>query len=52
MVLDNIEGSLSMEIELDEDMVQTDELPTNDFNNIIGFIEDIVIGDSFQVKTY
>lgn len=52
MVLDNIENSLSMEIELDEDMVQTDGSPTNDFNNIIGFIEDIVISDSFQVKTY
>ncbi|XP_055300807.1 ADP-ribosylation factor-like protein 2-binding protein [Sitodiplosis mosellana] len=39
-----------MEIELDEDMVQVDgcESPTNDFNSIIGHIEDIVISDKFQ----
>lgn len=25
-------------------------IPSNDFNTIIGYIEDIVIGDSFQVR--
>ena len=49
---DCIEGSLNMEIEVDEDMVQRDgcESPTNDFNTVIGHIEDIVISDNFQVK--
>lgn len=45
---------LTMEIELDEDMVQTDgcEPTTNDFNSMIGHIEDIVISDSFQVNIF
>lgn len=52
MGLDFIEGSLNMEIEVDENMEQRDGCgsPTNNFNTIIGHIEDIVISDNFQVK--
>lgn len=52
MGLDCVEGSLNMEIEVDEDMVQRGgcESPTNDFNTVIGHIEDIVISENFQVK--
>lgn len=40
-----------MEIDLNEDIVQTDSLdaPPSDFNSIIGCIEDIVVSVNFQV---
>lgn len=41
-----------MEIDLNEDIVQTDTLdaPPSDFNSIIGCIEDIVVSVNFQVR--
>lgn len=47
---DNLKQCLNMDSE--EIITQTDDsdLPSNDFNTIIGYIEDIVISDSFQVR--
>lgn len=54
MRIDKIASILSMEIELDEDVVQSEgcDLTTTDFNSIIGHIEDIVISERFQVSTH
>lgn len=48
MGLDSFEQAFKMDIELDEDVIQTDG--STDFNQIIGYIEDIVISANFQVR--
>lgn len=52
MGLDGFGHTLKMEIELDEDAVQTEAFstPSTNFNTIIGYIEDIVISANFQVR--
>lgn len=52
MGLNSFGQSFKMEIESDEDAGQTDvsDVPSTNFNTIIGYIEDIVISANFQVR--